>query len=129
MERRMERRMRDNERVDYATFNVNKYKKKGKWTIVGALDCVLQLAQDSELCDEFWDSAKAPLKYLRTTLGLTDMQIIVVAIMVEGGESVSWKSLGSYLGVSRLTMMTYSEEVEDLVMKGWIYRSSSYERG
>lgn len=129
MERRIERRMRERECVDYTTFNVNKYKKKGKWTIVGALDCVLQLAQDSELCDEFWSAAKAPLKYLRTTVGLTDMQIIVIAIMVEGGQSVSWKSLGTYLGISRLTMMTYSEEVEELVMKGWLYRSASYEHG
>lgn len=125
----MERRMRENARVDYATFNVNKYKKKGKWTIVGALDCVLQLAQDSELCDEFWAAAKAPLKFLRTALGLTDMQIIVVAIMVEGGQAVSWKSLGNYLGISRLTMMTYSEDIEELVMKGWMFRSSSYEPG
>ena len=123
----MENRMRERERVDYSTFNLNKYKKKGKWTIVGALDCVLQLAKESELCEEFWATAKAPLKYLRTTLGLTDMQIIVVAIMVEGGKAVSWKSLGAYLGISRLTMMTYSEDVEELVMKGWIYRSSSYE--
>ena len=129
MERRMESRMRESERVDYATFNVNKYKKKGKWTIVGALDCVLQLAQDSELCEEFWATVKIPLKYLRTTLGLTDMQIIVIAIMVEGGQAVSWKSLGNYLGISRLTMMTYSEEVEELVMKGWLYRSTSYEQG
>ena len=125
----MERSRKESERVDYSTFNVNKFKKKGKWTIVGALDCVLQLAHDSELCDEFWAVAKAPLKYLKSTLGLSEIQIIVVAIMVECGQAVSWKSLGNYLGISRLTMMTFSEDVEQLVMKGWIYRSSSYEHG
>lgn len=117
------------ERVDYSNFNLNRYKKKGKWNIVGALDCVLQLSRHSELCDEFWALAKTPLKYLRSALGLTDMQIIVIAILVESGQAESWRSLGQYLGISRLTMMTYSEDVEELLKKGWIVRSTSFEHG
>lgn len=129
MERRMERSMRESERVDYATFNVNKYKKKGKWNIVGAMDCVLQLCRDSELSDEFWEMAKSPLRYLKKTLDLTEIQIIVLAILIESGNAESWRSLGNYLRISRLTMMTYSEEVEELVRKGWLIRSGSYEHG
>ena len=51
------------ERVDYSSFNLSKYKKKGRWNIVGALDCLLQLSKNSELCDEFWSVAASPLKY------------------------------------------------------------------
>lgn len=129
MEPRGERRMSKEEKVDFTSFNVNKFKKKGKWTIVGALDCVLQLSCNSELCDEFWKTANAPLKFLRSNLGLTDIQIIVIGIMVDSGTAESWRSMGNYLGISRLTMMTYSEEVEELLKKGWIQRSSSFERG
>lgn len=108
---------------DYSNFDLEKYKKKGRWTIVGALDCLLQLARGSELSDAFWDIACKPLRYLRKELGLTDIQLIVLAIMIESGESVSWRSLGNFIGVSRLTMMTYSEEVDQLLEKGWTHRA------
>ena len=121
--------MKRENKIDYSDFNVNKFKKKGKWNIVGALDCVLQLSENSELCDEFFVTAKSPLKFLRITLGLTDIQIIVIGIMVESGKSESWRTFGNYLGISRLTMMTYSEEVEELLKKGWIKRSASHESG
>ena len=113
---------------NYSEFNLDKYKNKGKWTIVGALDCLLQLARECELSEEFWDLASKPLRYLRKALGLTDIQLIVLAIMIESGEAVSWRSLGNFLGVSRLTMMTYSEEVEGLLEKGWTHRAV-YEDG
>lgn len=107
----------------YSDFDLDKYKKKGKWTIVGALDCLLQLSQASELSEEFWDFASKPLRYLRKMLGLTDIQLVVLAIMIESGESVCWRSMGNFLGISRLTMMTYSEEVEQMLEKGWIHRA------
>lgn len=125
----MENRKEGNSKVTYSDINVNKFKKNGKWTIVGALDCVLQLSKDSELLDEFWDEAKEPLKFLKEKLKLTDIQIIVIAILIEAGKPGSWRSLGSYLSISRLTMMTYSEEIEELVKKGWLQRSWSYEHG
>ena len=114
---------------EYEAVNINKFKKKGKWNIVRALDCVLQLAENSELCDEFWKAVRSPLKYLRKALGLSDIQIIVIAILIDSGKPESWRTLGRYLGISRLTMMTYSEEVEELLGKGWLHRGSSNENG
>ena len=114
---------------EYETVNINKFKKKGKWNIVGALDCVLQLAENSELSDEFWKAVKSPLKYLRNVLDLTNIQIVVIAILIDSGKAESWRTLGRYLGISRLTMMTYSEEVEELLGKGWLMRGSSKENG
>ena len=125
--KRRETEMEQDERVDYASFDLSKYRKKGKWNIVGALDCLLQLAKNSELCDEFWAIAGSPLRYLRQKLGLTDIQLIVVAILVDSGEVESWRSLGRFLGISRLTMMTYSEEVEQLIYKGWLCRGAAEE--
>ena len=57
------------------------------------------------------------------------MQIVVLAIMVELGEAVSWKRLGNYLGCTRLSMMVYSEEIEEMVAKRWFIRKGVHEIG
>jgi hypothetical protein len=100
-----------------------------EWTIITAMNRVLQYAEDSHLDDEFFESCKNSLAYLRQELGLTDIQIIVLAIMVESGEPMSWRNLGNYLGCTRLSIMVYSEEIEALVAKRWIFRKSVREIG
>ena len=105
------------------------YKEPDTWTIITALNRVLEQARNSELSDEFWQSVKNPLAFLRGELGLTDVQIVVLAMMIEAGEPLSWKKMGNYLHVSRLMMMTYSEEIEELVHKRWLSRSASFELG
>ena len=94
----------------------------GTWTIITAMNRVLELAKDSQLSDEFWEKCESPLEFLRRELGLTNMQIIVLAIMIEMGEAVSWRRIGNYLGCSRLSIMVYSEEIEELVAKRWLVR-------
>lgn len=106
-----------------------KYKEPESWTIIQALDRVLTLARGSELSDEFWKKCKKPLDFLKKELGLTDVQIVVIALLVESGEPLSWKSLGNYLHCSRLTMMTYTEEIENLIEKRWIFRRGTREMG
>ena len=107
----------------------SEYKEPDTWTIITALNRVLDLSRDSELTDEFWESVKNPLAFLRGELGLTDIQIVVLAMMIEAGEPLSWKKMGNYLNVSRLMMMTYSEEIEEMVKKRWFARSASFEMG
>ena len=107
----------------------SEYKEPDTWTIITALNRVLEQARNSELSDEFWQSVKNPLAFLRGELGLTDVQMVVLAMMIEAGEPLSWKKMGNYLHVSRLMMMTYSEEIEELVHKRWLSRSASFELG
>ena len=58
------------------------FKEPETWTIITALDRILDKAEDSRLSDEFWASVKNPLAFLRQELGLTDIQIVVLAIIV-----------------------------------------------
>ena len=108
---------------------LDEYKEPDTWTIVMAMNRVLEQAEDSRLSDEFWESVKNPLAFLRQELGLTDMQIVVVAIMIEIGEAVSWKRIGNYLGCTRLSIMVYSEEIEELVAKRWLMHKAVHEFG
>ena len=105
------------------------FKEPDSWTIITAMNRVLDLAERSELSDEFWDACKNPLAFLCQELGLTNIQIVVLAIMIEAGEALSWKRLGNFLGLSRLSVMVHSEEIEELVSKRWFIRKGVHEMG
>ena len=107
----------------------DEYKEPDTWTIITAMNRVLELSEDSRLSDEFWEKCKNPLNFLRQELGLTDIQIVVLAIMIEAGEAVSWKRIGNYLNCTRLSIMVYSEEIEELVNKRWLVRRGVHEIG
>ena len=99
------------------------------WTIISALDRVLDVAEDSELTDQLWEVCKNPLAHLNKELGLTNMQIVILAILVEAGKPLCWKEIANFLGCSRLSVMVYSDEVEELVSKRWIYRRRVHDLG
>ena len=107
----------------------DEYQEPDSWTIITALNRVLDQAQGSELSNEFWETCKNPLAYLREQLGLTDIQIVVMALLIEAGEPLSWKKMGNYLNCSRLQMMTYTEEIDEMVHKRWFIRRSTHEIG
>ena len=107
----------------------DEYKEPDTWTIITAMNRVLELSEDSRLSDEFWEKCKNPLNFLRQELGLTDIQIVVLAIMIEAGEAVSWKRIGNYLNCTRLSIMVFSEEIEELVNKRWLVRRGVHEIG
>ena len=105
------------------------FKEPDTWTIITALDRILAMAQDSQLSDEFWESVKNPLAFLSKELELTDIQIVALAMLIESGEPMSWKGMGNYLGCSRLSIMVYSEEIEELITKRWAIRKGVRESG
>ena len=100
-----------------------------EWTIITALDRVLAKAKDSRLSDKFWSDCRKPLDFLCQKLGMKDMQVVVLAILVEDGSEMSWHKIAEYLACSRLTIMTYTEEIDELVEKRWILRDVCHERG
>ena len=108
---------------------MDEFKEPDTWTIITALDRILDMAQDSQLSDEFWESVKNPLAFLNKDLGLTNVQIVALAMLIEAGEPMSWKGMGNYLGCSRLSIMVYSEEIEGLVTKRWAIHKGVHEIG
>ena len=105
------------------------FKEPETWTIITALNRVLDVAEGSQLSDEYWEICKNPLAFLRQELDLTNVQIVVLAIMVEAGEPISWKRIGNYLNCTRLSIMVYSDEIEQLVTKRWAFRRETFEMG
>jgi len=103
------------------------YKEPESWTIITALNRVLELAKKSRLSDKFWEQCQNPLQYLKQELDMTDIQVVVLAILVERGESLSWRGIGEYLGCSRLSIMVYSDDIEQLVAKRWLKHKGTHE--
>ena len=66
------------------------FKDQPTWTIITALDSILEQAEGSQLSDEFWETVKNPLEYLRQQLGITNIQIVVLAMMIEAGDTVTF---------------------------------------
>jgi len=102
-----------------------------KWTIISALDAVLSSAEDSALSDEFFMEAREPLDYLNEALGLNDIQVIVVAMLVDRGDAMSYRRMADFLAISRLRMMVYTDQIEALVTeKRWaMYMPDCHSQG
>lgn len=89
-------------------------------TIISALDRLQQEAHMSKLSDEFFGKCSGELSFLAERLELTPIQAVVIAIMCEAGEGMTWRHLAKYIGVSRLSLMDYTQEIEALVSRRWL---------
>lgn len=98
-------------------------KETKKMTIVNCLATVVNEVRNSCLNEFFWERCKKEMTYLRKRLKMTNMQIIILSILVEKGEPMSWGSLGEYMDCNRLEIMTYTEEIEEMVTRRWFVRS------
>ncbi len=122
--------MFDND-FDYITTcnDIDDFVEPETWTIVSALNRVLSLALDSSLSQEFWEQCKNPLDFLTKQLNMTNIQVVVLALLVEQGEAMSWRAIAKALKCSRLSVMTYTDEIEDLVKQRWLTHRSVREMG
>lgn len=98
------------------------------WTLISALDIIVTAAEGCMLTPQFWTNVAQPVAYCCERLGFTNMQVVILAIMVEAGEAMSWRMIGNYLGLNRISIMVYTEEMDDLLKKRWIFRSYCHEK-
>lgn len=96
-------------------------------SIVNALDELLDKTRHCELKEEFFVCVKPITDYLESKLDLSPFQQMVVAMLIDAGKPLSWRNFGSFLSCSRLKVMTYTEEMEDLVKKRWIRNAATHD--
>lgn len=101
---------------------------KSEMSIVAALDVILSKAKESKLSAKFWRSIKKETDFLKVKLeGFSEFQMVILAVLIDAGRPMSWKTFGDFFGLSRLNMMTYTEEIEDLIRKRWVKPDESNE--
>ena len=106
-----------------------KRRKKISWTLMSALNQLLIKAHYSELSDKFWEESKEPLDFLTKELRLTKIQVLVLAILMELGEPSSPRDISKFLRCTYLSLMVYSEEIDELMKKRWTYKTSGRHLG
>ena len=105
------------------------FEEPKEWTIISALDRILDQAEGSELSAKFWETVKSPIAFLSDKLGLSNMQIVFLAMLVESEEPMTWRDFGKYLNCSRVSILIHFEELESLIEKRWVCRKSSWHIG
>lgn len=101
--------------------------KPDSWTIVNALNYVVQNIKDSKLDKEkFWDVCEEAIDYLVQALSLSKWQVLFVAIMSELGKPLTWHDFASYVGCTRLSIMGEAEEMDALVKMRWVETASCH---
>ena len=106
-----------------------KAEKPSPWTVLVAMESVLSLLKAVGLTKDFWEMSKDAMDFLTAKLGLTAVQVLFVAIMAEQGEPMTWKKFACHMKCSRLTVMAYTEEVENLLRKRWARKKILRDRG
>lgn len=104
-------------------------RKPKEWTLITALDKVLSEAHESELKPAFMKKCAKPLAFLCESFQMTEVQVIIIAMLIDAGRPLSWKMMGNYLGISRLSMMVYNDDAEGLVKRRWCIKKAANDMG
>lgn len=100
------------------------------WTLISAFDQVLENIHNIGRDTSQWVECTFAAHYLKSQLHLNEIQIMVIAMLIDAGRALSWGNMAKYLGISRLKMMTFTDDVEELVTKHrWLYHKTVREMG
>lgn len=99
-------------------------KENGELTLLSATDCILELAEDSELSADFLKAADKFITFIAERQGISTMQAVLLTLFMETSavdERISLSDVARYLGCKNVRVMQYQEELEDLVRKGLLH--------
>lgn len=98
------------------------------WTITDAFNAINEELPKSQLGDKLFTKCSEAFEYLSQQLAIRPIQCVVVAMLVEEGRPMSFRQMGSTLGLSRLSMMTHFNDIEELTSKRWLRHCGARER-
>lgn len=114
---------------DIGSKNFDSKQKQKDWNIIEALDIIQESAHLSGLDESFGKECEDAISYLCKRLDISEMQAVLIAIMSELGETCTWRRIGDFLGLSRLKVMSFTSEIEELLDRRWVTQYGTYENG
>ena len=80
------------------------------------MERIVELSKDSKLSKEFFRKAKAEIKLLADSYGVTETQAVLFCVCMEKGpRRVDYDDLSSYLNISNIKMLAYATDIDALV--------------
>lgn len=90
------------------------------WNIVKAFNAINDTAPKSQLNKNLFIRCAEAFSFLSDKLGLNPVQCVVIALLIEEGSPMSFRQMGKILGLTRLSMMTYYNDIEELFRMRWL---------
>ena len=97
------------------------------WNIVKAFNTINEESPRSQLAGGLFVRCAEAFSFLFDKLGLNAVQCVIVAMLVEAGRPMSFRQMGKVLGLSRLSMMTHYDDIEDLFRRRWLQHRGAKE--
>ena len=91
-------------------------KTKNDMTLLQAMERIVELSRDSKLSKEFFRKAKAEIKLLAESYGISETQAVLFCVCMEKGpRRVDYDDLSRYLDISNIKMLAYATDIDALV--------------
>ena len=90
-------------------------------TLLSAINCIVTLAEDSELSTLFFEKADRFITYLSECQGITKIQAVLLSLFIESsaaGNKSDFSDVARYLNCNNVQVLQYKGEVDELVRKG-----------
>jgi hypothetical protein len=90
-------------------------------TLLSAINCIVTLAEDSELSTLFFEKADRFITYLSERQGITKIQAVLLSLFIESsaaGNKSDFSDVARYLNCNNVQVLQYKGEVDELVRKG-----------
>lgn len=100
--------------------------ENGELTLLKAMDCILVLAEDSELSEEFWEASRVFTEYMKERMGISPSQAVMLTLLIEsgsGGSPASMADMGRYTGCRNVKIMQYQQELDGLLKLGLVRKT------
>lgn len=95
-------------------------------SILEAFECIVELAENSNLDNDFFDKATVHIKYATRRLKMTPIQAVLLAIFIDrGNEFNTMSEIARYLGCRTTRMMRLSNEIKQLESRHYVRISKS----
>ena len=106
-------------------------KKENETTdLLMAFEQIVEMAEDSQLSDEFYRKADKYIKYVSAKIDLTKKQSVMLALFVNRSyeECIQIEELSKYVKCSTVRILRYMNDIDELVKKEFIRCRRSKEK-
>ena len=92
--------------------------KNKDMTLLQAIECVVELAENSKMSKEFMKKAKTEIQLLAKSYGITERQAVLFCVCMEKGpRRVDYDDLASFLDMNKISVLSYASDIDALVRR------------